>query len=129
VGIFRKRIGAALRALRKEAGLTQRQLAEARGRNEQGRLSRIETGREMPGVETIDAYLEVTQSSVFDLADALVGEEPPLEEIGEQVYRAYRLGALSPEAKAHALARINQLGWELTRDSQEGTSTESDPQK
>jgi transcriptional regulator with XRE-family HTH domain len=115
VGIFKDGINDALRALRKRSGLRQLDIARARGRNEQGRLSRVETGREMPGVETIDAYLEITGASVYDLADLLVGERPEPAVIAEQVYQAFRLGNLSTEARTEALAKIHRLGWELAR--------------
>ena len=118
MGIFKDRIHRALRSLRERSGLRQKDIAEARGRNEQGRLSRVETGREMPGVETIDAYLVISGASVYDLADALLEEDPDPTVIAEQVLQAYRLGPLSPEARLEALSKIHRLGWELARQGQ-----------
>jgi transcriptional regulator with XRE-family HTH domain len=116
VGIFQdqNRIGKALRDLRKRAGLRQHEIAD-RMNLTQGWISRVERGHGVIDVELLDGFLDATGFSIYDLIDALYGQEPQPREGRQQVLDAYRLGPLSEEDREIALEKIGSLGWELMK--------------
>lgn len=63
-------LGAALRCLREDRGLTQAQVAESCGTARRV-INSIETGRNIPRIATIEAVLETLGSDLFELLNAL----------------------------------------------------------
>ena len=109
-------LGLALRVMRKEAGLTQGDLAEKASLNPT-MLSRYERGARTPQIETLDAILVALGTDLRGLADALDtvnGRTPPLSiaaapqdaEGREQLDHARKLLSEADEDETRFLANL-----------------------
>jgi transcriptional regulator with XRE-family HTH domain len=88
-------MGPAIRVLRERRGLRQREAAAMRGTFDQSRWSKVERGVQSPSLEVLDTFLETLDADLYDLMDALLGEDPPPQDITRHVLTAYRLGDLT----------------------------------
>lgn len=70
-------IGEDMRAARKKAGLSQRQVA-ARSGIRRSIVSRLESGRHMPSIESVVRYAQAVGCSPLELLQALSETEPVL---------------------------------------------------
>ncbi len=108
-------MGPAIRILRERRGLRQRQAAALRGTFDQSRWSKVERGVQSPSMEVLDTFLETLDADLFDLMDALLGEDPPPEEIARHALTAYRLGTLSSAEEEVLLQLIHDHRETLAR--------------
>jgi transcriptional regulator with XRE-family HTH domain len=67
-------LGTRLRAMRAQAGLSGKGMADALGWA-QSKVSRIESGKQMPSVEDIEAWVNVTSANVDSVPDLLARRE------------------------------------------------------
>ena len=67
---FARRLGSALRALRKESNLSQTQVAQGMGlsKSSQSLIGRYEKGQKIPRVDQLYRYLQAVDSSLVDFA-------------------------------------------------------------
>jgi transcriptional regulator with XRE-family HTH domain len=107
-----KRLGQALRALRRRADLTQKQLGEKLGIGANW-LSKIERGNAQILLTHLDGYLEHTGSSPYELLDLMLGQTRNPDEVAEQILNLLRLGTLDEDQRRGSLERIKELGYEL----------------
>jgi transcriptional regulator with XRE-family HTH domain len=99
-------VGARLRAARRGAGLTQKQLAQALG-VDSITVSRWERGVTSPSLPRLGRIAEVTATSIGDLvrnADAATADDAELAAIREELAETRVL----VERVAHALERLAQ---------------------
>ncbi|WP_353215833.1 helix-turn-helix domain-containing protein [Salinisphaera hydrothermalis] len=71
----RRALGAAIKAARKRAGLTQAQLAQ-RMHTTQSVIARLEAGRQFPSVETLDQIAQATDSHLHISFEPKSDSEP-----------------------------------------------------
>lgn len=76
-------------------------------------ISRMETGRGQPSVQTIDQYLEITGTTAYDLVDLIYNAKPDPDKIADQILALFRLGSLSEAQRQDALTKIRRLGFDL----------------
>ena len=62
-------IGERIRSIRKEKGLTQKELGEALGKRSQQQIGQWETGKANPKLETIEKIATALNVSVYELLD------------------------------------------------------------
>lgn len=125
MGVFKNRIGSALRRLRVRAGLTQVEFAAADHRG-QGYLSLIENGRKLPNADLIDSYLELTHSNPYDLVDALCEDGASPEQIAQQIVQVCRIHRLPPAVQQQAHEKVLALAWELM-ELRSADASDADP--
>jgi len=112
VGTFNHELGPALRALRERARLSQKEMSQRLDMN-QSWISRMETGRGQPSVQTIDQYLEITGTTAYDLVDLIYSAKPDPDKIADQILALFRLGSLTEAERQDALTKIRRLGFDL----------------
>ena len=129
VGILRERMGPAIRLLRERRGLGQREAASKRGNFDQSRWSKVERGVQSPSLEVLDSFLNVLEASLFELVDALLGEDATEEEICELVLVAHRFGELAPAEKELLVELIQSHRESLHRVLEEFRRTRNEGEK
>jgi transcriptional regulator with XRE-family HTH domain len=109
------RVGPIIERLRLEAGVTQRDLAGRVGTT-QAAISKIETGRTLPGLELLDRIATALGRSItLTLGES--PEPPSLEERGRRVRRALGDFEFDPWARNPSAAeRDSLLADGLTRE-------------
>ncbi len=105
----REQLGKRIKALRKRAKLNQEDVAEKVGIDAKS-LSRIESGRHYPSLETLAAIAEVIGASLKDCFDF------PSEPEGEESMRAY-LTELSQSLDARKLRLAVTAAREALKDA------------
>lgn len=109
------RVGPIVERLRLEAGLTQAELARRIGTT-QAAISKIETGRSVPGLELLDRLATALGRSIA-LTFGAAPVRPPLEERRRRIRRVLGDFEFDPWARAPSAAeRESLLADGLTRE-------------